>query len=378
MNATTLPEDDALAQLRLCALGCGEPVVAGSMYCSDCGPWLEQEGAEHDARAERRRKRDEAQAARARHLAELAERGCGCPSEAECRLRAPDWPPPMPKSRERAFFREAYAGCMRIQRQERERAEEWARREGEAKARREQEWAAVRARYDALKVVMAPSPLLVALRRTVLAARDDRCPKWRFRLASDLVVQIQPRPGERRDRYRLFEVIAIQGEVAKDHFARRHGRPAPWVEFGILAEGDAWRTDPHGYSRDAPALMARLVELLPRLETISPDQMFSPNCLCCGRDLTDPVSQARLVGPECSGLELARGRPGHAVRRHPRPAAAEARSESSPRPSGRLTICRNCWAPVQVDAPCCPCCSNSRMRHPDSTTEPIESGGEQL
>jgi hypothetical protein len=36
-------------------------------------------------------------------------------------------------------------------------------------------------------------------------------------------------------------------------------------------------------------------------ERLDPAKMFSGQCLCCGRPLTDPVSQARLIGPECAG-----------------------------------------------------------------------------
>jgi Family of unknown function (DUF6011) len=35
-------------------------------------------------------------------------------------------------------------------------------------------------------------------------------------------------------------------------------------------------------------------------ERLNPAKMFSGQCLGCGRALTDPVSQARLIGPECA------------------------------------------------------------------------------
>ncbi|OLB79563.1 MAG: hypothetical protein AUI16_01045 [Alphaproteobacteria bacterium 13_2_20CM_2_64_7] len=34
---------------------------------------------------------------------------------------------------------------------------------------------------------------------------------------------------------------------------------------------------------------------------LKPDLMLSPACLCCGKGLTDPVSIARWIGPECWG-----------------------------------------------------------------------------
>jgi hypothetical protein len=47
--------------------------------------------------------------------------------------------------------------------------------------------------------------------------------------------------------------------------------------------------------------MARLAELLPKLEVIKAEQMFSAHCLMCGKALTDPASMARWIGPECAG-----------------------------------------------------------------------------
>ena len=123
--------------------------------------------------------------------------------------------------------------------------------------------------------------------------------------APHLVVQIQPRPGERRDRFHLFECIAIQNEnVVKEHFTSRKARTGlMYVEFGINAEPatGAWRTAPHAFREGAGALMARLTEALPKLEVINPHQMFEDRCLCCGKALTDPASMARMIGPECAG-----------------------------------------------------------------------------
>jgi hypothetical protein len=47
--------------------------------------------------------------------------------------------------------------------------------------------------------------------------------------------------------------------------------------------------------------MACLLDLLPKLETIQAEQMFSAHCLICGKALTDPASMARWIGPECAG-----------------------------------------------------------------------------
>jgi Family of unknown function (DUF6011) len=37
----------------------------------------------------------------------------------------------------------------------------------------------------------------------------------------------------------------------------------------------------------------------------APEKMLCPNCLLCGKALTDPVSMARFIGPECAGTSSA-------------------------------------------------------------------------
>ena len=37
-----------------------------------------------------------------------------------------------------------------------------------------------------------------------------------------------------------------------------------------------------------------------RFARVSATLQLSPQCLCCGKLLTDPASQARLIGPECA------------------------------------------------------------------------------
>jgi hypothetical protein len=48
------------------------------------------------------------------------------------------------------------------------------------------------------------------------------------------------------------------------------------------------------------ALKEQLVASLPRLNRLMPALMFQANCLLCGKSLTDPVSMARWIGPECA------------------------------------------------------------------------------
>jgi Family of unknown function (DUF6011) len=313
--------------LRECMLQCGNPATTASGYCADCAGMLAQHQADH----ERREQRKKAKAEREAHLAELARQGCGCSSEAECRLNSTDWHA-IPKSKQRKLYAETRAGCMKVQRwnaeyrqrqeerdqqerdqQERERQEERDQQERERHEQRRREILDFKNRLRQLGR-LEPVPLLVYLRDVVLRNRHDRCPKWLFCLAPDLVLQLQPRPGERRDDWCLFLGTAIQGnQIRKDHFASRKARHAAGLEaleFGILPSArdtvdptpGQWLVRVTAGDRDsAPALLARLIEGVRQLELLDRNKMFSPACLNCGRALTDPASQARWIGPECAG-----------------------------------------------------------------------------
>ena len=102
----------------------------------------------------------------------------------------------------------------------------------------------------------------------------------------------------RREQYRAHdELLSVQIT------SRKARAGLAYVEFGIVADpgSGGWRTDPHALSRGAEALKARVAEALPKLEVINPRQMFEYRCLCCGKELTDPASMARMIGPECAG-----------------------------------------------------------------------------
>jgi hypothetical protein len=286
--------------------------VPGGELCEDCAATAAAETARHGAQE----RRAAAKAERARRLQELAEAGCGCISEAECRLWATDWAA-LPKSKARKAWQELHAACARAQRvnaeEEQRRAERERQRNEEQRQQRqalEQHWADLRA-----ITLIEPIASLAAMRTAVLAERHDRCPKWRFKLAVDLVVQIQPRPAERRDKLFLFECTALRGVgIEREHFASakaRQGTGLQAVTFGILLEDGRWRLAVTGctglaglgaelYARRLE-LVALVVEHLPRLAALNADQMFEPACLCCGKALTDPASMARFIGPECAG-----------------------------------------------------------------------------
>lgn len=155
---------------------------------------------------------------------------------------------------------------------------------------------------------------LADLRDFVLERSHSRLPKWRFRPADDLVMQIQPKPGERRDRYFVFAGRALQGaNLAAAMFQSRSAARGTYdLDFGILADGEAWALKPTGAgwpSTDEDredrllAFRARVLSELraDRFGELTPAMMLSPACLICGRALTDPASIARWIGPECAG-----------------------------------------------------------------------------
>jgi hypothetical protein len=158
-------------------------------------------------------------------------------------------------------------------------------------------------------VLIAQIPLLLNLRDVVLQLSHTRLPKWRFRLDLDLVVQIQPRPAERRDRYFLFEGLAIYGDkIARESFLRRNPEHRR-LNFGILpgssASGPGWLFKPTCCPRkieDAYGLRSLvLAGLIPeRFEQLSSAMMLSDHCMICGKHLTDPASMGRMIGPECA------------------------------------------------------------------------------
>lgn len=176
---------------------------------------------------------------------------------------------------------------------------------------------------------IATIPTLAHLRDQVLQRSTKRCPKWKFRLAPDIVAQLQPRacvwltPAiARRYDYRQrtleFDGRAYFGPNLTDQtFTTARPAGVPILLFTIYEEDespDTWSVKFHRVSTVRRDPMTRALEpvnyignadrLVQRLhpDTFSglPDVMLSPNCLICGKGLTDPASMARFIGPECA------------------------------------------------------------------------------
>lgn len=177
----------------------------------------------------------------------------------------------------------------------------------------------------------APIPFLAELREEVLQHSLKRMPKWKFRLSADVVLEMQPKPtflpsakaierGVKPHRIR-FEGVAIKadsGATGAMLQALPRGAINNWWRgsYEIFAYDDPeWllkfrggyrkRGAPsEGYEDLANAIRSALRDGF--FDRLSPQAMLSPQCLICGKALTDPASMARWIGPECAGTSTLR------------------------------------------------------------------------
>jgi hypothetical protein len=142
-------------------------------------------------------------------------------------------------------------------------------------------------------------------------------PKWKFRLAPDIVVQIQPKPQRVNaifPRTGQFECIAVgcANPIVEDFEGKRRGDDWQRMKFSLDIGDDEWVFRPRGNRMECPrpgagesiqAFRDRIVGLLNGgiFATVRKELMFSFGCLRCGKALTDPASMARFIGPECAG-----------------------------------------------------------------------------
>lgn len=163
-----------------------------------------------------------------------------------------------------------------------------------------------------------PTPIkacntLADLRDMVMAQTEKRSPKWRFVLADDLAMQVQPKPSSRhRHSFECRAVVApmpVQNSVL---VKPQKDLTCDWVciKFDVYARDDDWYVKPTSASRSGkdtslsyPEIRDRITATFNagRFDTLTPSMLMGLNCLICGKGLADPVSQARLIGPECYG-----------------------------------------------------------------------------
>ncbi len=175
-----------------------------------------------------------------------------------------------------------------------------------------------------------PIPLLAKLRENVLRQNDGkRCPKWAFRLAGDLAVQLQPRPTLLAIRpgspQRALEFLGLAHHEVGDDLPQNVFKS---VGKDLEIRGAAWcrasrsrcsptRAKTSGHSRPrrpvaARSLLARITcfsgaargssrRYPAALATLRPELMLSRSCLVCGKTLTDPASILAGSAPSVRG-----------------------------------------------------------------------------
>lgn len=173
---------------------------------------------------------------------------------------------------------------------------------------------------------ISASTFLRNLREECLNHSEKRMPKWKFRIASDFVIQLQPKPTylpsarqiESGVRAQLlnFDGVAIAvetGTATAEMFTKKpNSQNIRWCRTGfqIFAYDDnEWQLKYQsgmwsgGYDDGIKALRERVFNTFRSdfFNALTPAAMLGNHCLICGKGLTDPASMARWIGPECAG-----------------------------------------------------------------------------
>lgn len=173
---------------------------------------------------------------------------------------------------------------------------------------------------------IAASAFLRDLREECLFRSEKRMPKWKFRIAPDFVIQLQPKatyvPSARQietgTRIQLLNFdgigIAVETGTATAEMFAKKPNSTPWcsVSFQIFAYEESkwlfklksgrWTRDSRGRA-GYEALVERVVNSFAGdfFNTLTPNALLGNHCLICGKGLTDPASMARRIGPERAG-----------------------------------------------------------------------------
>jgi Family of unknown function (DUF6011) len=179
-------------------------------------------------------------------------------------------------------------------------------------------------------ILIPPIPALAELRDAVLEHSEKRKPKWGFRVADDLVMELQAQPvslvspalaakGLKQAILR-FEGLAIMAEGAGEAMLRKLPSRVPfWRQTFSLSEFDddrgRWQLtflrwirchgcDQAGTDRLDERILAAFQNGF--FDHLTPKAMLRPACMICGKGLTDPASMARWIGPECAATSSLR------------------------------------------------------------------------
>jgi hypothetical protein len=140
-----------------------------------------------------------------------------------------------------------------------------------------------------------PMPPLAALRDAVLQRSDKRMPKWSFRIAPDIVTQIQPKPDKRTrknwDALPWFDCRAVVHPEANAAMLKDRPRDSWGMEFRLSIHAQTWnfKATRISFHRDFPNEEAvlvrnRLFATLPTaLAELRPSAMMKTACLMCSK-----------------------------------------------------------------------------------------------
>jgi hypothetical protein len=151
-------------------------------------------------------------------------------------------------------------------------------------------------------------PSLDTLRSIVLERNPKRLPKWKFLTANGIVIALQPKIKP----FEGFQGLAVLQDEFRLGFRLIYNSPMDPDDddnlyWGLLPWSLNIQDDPFSADHDFACSVRDWVisNLEHGFKTLRPEMMLKPACLLCGRKLTDPISQARWIGPECNGSAAA-------------------------------------------------------------------------
>jgi hypothetical protein len=130
-------------------------------------------------------------------------------------------------------------------------------------------------------------------------------------------MQIQPRPETRskanREGLPWFDCLAVIREDATGTMLKERPSDSWKILFKLTICRTEWLFEVYrvGYCAGQPideeaVVRDRLIDRMPvAFALLRPDMMLKPACLMCGKRLSDPISMARWIGPECAGTSSA-------------------------------------------------------------------------
>jgi hypothetical protein len=138
--------------------------------------------------------------------------------------------------------------------------------------------------------------------------RRPAMPKWKFLTPNGIVISLQPKikpfegfqgMAELQDEFRFGFRIIIDNcahDPDDDEMTYRYWGFLPW---SIDVQGSSLSSSlGHDLACSIRDWTINILE--GEFASLRPEMMLQPSCLLCGHKLTDPISQARWIGPECN------------------------------------------------------------------------------